>query len=102
MPRERRARPPVRRTALGRSRGQRRRFRVGALGDQGEGAARGGQVLGGCPAPDAGGDGGALRADGGGRLAPRLRGARVRTVRDDQSPLQQYTESGADAAGSAL
>jgi hypothetical protein len=42
----------------GRSGGQRRKLRAGALDDQGEDAAGGGQVLGGYPAPDAGGDGG--------------------------------------------
>ncbi|GAA1709448.1 hypothetical protein GCM10009680_58020 [Streptomyces yatensis] len=45
--------PPV-----GRSGGQRRKLRVGALGDQGEDAAGGGQVRGGYPAPDAGAEGG--------------------------------------------
>lgn len=90
--------PHGRRAELGVwSGGQRGKLRVGALGDQGEDAAGGGQVLGGYPAPGAGGDGGGLRADGGEQLAPRIRGAKVRAVSDEQLLGHQLVEGGADA-----
>jgi hypothetical protein len=82
--------------SAGRSGGQRRKLRVGALGDQGEDAAGGGQVFGRYLAPDAGADGGGLRADGGDQLAPCIRGAKARAIRDEQLLGQQLVESGAD------
>jgi len=56
--------------AVRRSGGQRCKLRTGALSDQGEDTAGSGQVLGGYPSPDAGGDGGCLRAGGGDQLMP--------------------------------